>query len=166
MNEVRLVLFVVNGLPFGVIAEDIEEVIEYGRSSSTLPTSENNNRKTTAKQADNKDTNGKDLNPFIEDHINLRGNLISAVNLGRCIGIENAEVPLDAKILVAKTNEMLVGFIVDNVTSILELDETCIKDAPNIIMTPQNKCIKNFAIHDGSIFPIIRFSDIIGKIFQ
>lgn len=147
MNETHVVVFSLNGVPFGANAEEIEEVVR----CDVLQKSENRNE-------------GKEHNlPCMEGYAGIRGSMIPVVNLGKYLGFDESHVPSNAKIILVKTGENFTGFIVDNVAEIIRLDENSIKDAPRIITTPENECIEKFVIRGESLFPVIRFEKIINR---
>ncbi len=71
--------------------------------------------------------------PWIKGLINLRGEVIPIVDLRLFFGIENASYGDNTVIIVIKTDEnKLVGIIVDNIESILQLDRQNIVPAPEM----------------------------------
>ena len=71
--------------------------------------------------------------PWIKGLINLRGEVIPIVDLRLFFGIEDAAYGENTVIIVIKTDEnKLVGIIVDNIESILQLDRQNIVPAPEM----------------------------------
>ncbi|NSW89781.1 MAG: chemotaxis protein CheW [Firmicutes bacterium] len=142
MNEAQIVVFSLDGLPFGASAEEVEEVVEYSILQGEYGNSENKM-------------------PYMEGYTNVRGNMIPVVNLGKYLGLEGTTVPDDPKIILARANKILVGFAVNNVSRILRLKGKAIQDTPRIITTPENACIKKFAIDGELLFPIIHLESVL-----
>lgn len=147
MNETQLVVFSLKGMPFGAEAEEIAEVIR---------------QDVLHKNQDCSKSKEHNL-PCMEGYVNVRGNMVPVVSLGKYLGLEETPIPPNAKIILVKYNEKFAGFIVDNVTEILRLDESSIKNAPSVITTPENKYIEKFVVKDESVFPVISFKSILMK---
>jgi len=71
--------------------------------------------------------------PWIKGMINLRGEVIPIVDLRVRFDIQNIHLGENTVIIVIKTEEnKLIGIIVDNIESILELDKQLIVPAPDM----------------------------------
>jgi purine-binding chemotaxis protein CheW len=71
--------------------------------------------------------------PWIKGLINLRGEVIPIVDLRVLFNIHNRGIGENTVIIVIKTQEnKLIGIIVDNIESILELDRQMIVPAPEM----------------------------------
>jgi purine-binding chemotaxis protein CheW len=71
--------------------------------------------------------------PWIKGLINLRGEVIPIVDLRVLFNINNTGIGENTVIIVIKTQEnKLIGIIVDNIESILELDRQMIVPAPEM----------------------------------
>ncbi|HHD77404.1 MAG TPA: purine-binding chemotaxis protein CheW [Campylobacteraceae bacterium] len=71
--------------------------------------------------------------PWIKGMINLRGEVIPIVDLRIRFDIKDATFKENTVIIVVKTDEnKLVGVIVDNIESILELDSQIVVAAPDM----------------------------------
>jgi purine-binding chemotaxis protein CheW len=147
MNDAQVVVFFLNGMQFGADTKEIEEVMRYDVLHKSQNCSESKEHSL----------------PCMEGYANVRGSMIPVVNLGKYLGLEEAAISYNAKIILARANENLAGFIVDNVTEIMRLDENSIKKAPGIITTPENECIEKFVIKDEFLFPVIRFESILKR---
>jgi purine-binding chemotaxis protein CheW len=71
--------------------------------------------------------------PWIKGLINLRGEVIPIVDLRVLFNLHNRGIGENTVIIVIKTQEnKLIGIIVDNIESILELDRQMIVPAPEM----------------------------------
>ncbi len=71
--------------------------------------------------------------PWIKGMINLRGEVIPIVDLRARFEIEDADYGPNTVIIVIKTSEdKLIGIIVDNIESIIDLDTQVIVPAPDM----------------------------------
>ena len=57
--------------------------------------------------------------PFIEGLLNLRGKVLTVFNLRKRFNMPDKENDENTKILIVNSNDMLLGFIVDNVKEIV-----------------------------------------------
>lgn len=64
--------------------------------------------------------------------INLRGEVIPAVDLRRVIGLPVAEYTLDTPMIVCRVQGKLVALVVDSVEDVVELPEDCVQPAPPV----------------------------------
>ncbi|RUM67335.1 MAG: chemotaxis protein CheW [Sulfurospirillum sp.] len=70
---------------------------------------------------------------WVKGLVNLRGEVIPIFDLRLLFGIENAKFSENTVIIVVKTSEdKLIGLIVDNIKSILELNQNNLSPVPEI----------------------------------
>ena len=74
------------------------------------------------------------------------------------MGTECANSTDSKKVIVTGDNGEYRGFIVDEVIQLLRVPESSIHDAPEILLTEQNKYIDKFCITDKQLFPMINLS--------
>lgn len=82
---------------------------------------------------------------YIEGIINLRGEVLPIYSLRKKFKLEKKLTDDETKIIVAVTNEMKIGFVVDSVAEILHIDEESIEKAPKIVTGISRKYIKSVA---------------------
>lgn len=71
--------------------------------------------------------------PWIKGMINLRGEVIPIIDMRVRFDIENVSFGHNTVIIVIKTSEdKLIGIIVDNIESIIELDTQMVVQAPDM----------------------------------
>ncbi len=81
--------------------------------------------------------------PWIKGLINLRGEVIPIIDLRMLFNIQTKEVGENTVIIVIKTDEnKLIGIIVDNIDSILDLDRQTIVPAPEMGVSIDPKYIE------------------------
>jgi len=136
MNEVHIVLFHLNDSLFGVNAEEVEEIIEYSIQSRD------------------------EEHPFIEGYTTVRGVEIPVVNLAGYLGLDESTGTKHSKLILTKIDGSLVGFSVSSVQTIKTLNKEAVQDAPPILTTAKNECIKKFAIDGENIVPVINLQSI------
>lgn len=62
--------------------------------------------------------------------VNLRGNVIPAIDMRMLVGLESQEYTLETPMIITDTEGQTVALIVDEVQDVLELPEACIQEAP------------------------------------
>lgn len=64
-----------------------------------------------------------DTPDFVEGVVNLRGKIIPVIDLKKRFHLEGKEISEETRIIITDTDGKTVGFIVDNVTEVLRLNE-------------------------------------------
>ncbi|NLP46380.1 MAG: chemotaxis protein CheW [Epulopiscium sp.] len=70
---------------------------------------------------------------YIEGIINLRGDIHPIYNLRKRFNLASKPVDDNTKIIIVNSNDMMVGFIVDSVTEIIQMEEEQIEAPPKLI---------------------------------
>ena len=70
---------------------------------------------------------------FVLGVINLRGRIISVVDLGRQLGMAPSEITSASRILVIHFDGVSVGFLVDAATSVIKVPGDAIDPPPDMI---------------------------------
>ena len=60
--------------------------------------------------------------PYVRGVVNLRGQLITVIDLRRKLGMAALETQVDMRIIVARGQDGTVGLLVDRVADIVEID--------------------------------------------
>jgi purine-binding chemotaxis protein CheW len=64
--------------------------------------------------------------------INLRGQVIPAVDLRRLVGLPADEYTLETPMIICRVGEVLLALVVDEVLDVIELPPGCMQDAPRM----------------------------------
>lgn len=118
MPEKQYVVFKLDKGEFGIDIMNVREIIPY-EESIPLP----------------------DTPSFSEGVINHRGNVIPIINLRKRFLLEEAEVTKDTRIIVISLDEKEIGFVVDEASQTLRLDNDLIDPAPSIAEKVHKKYI-------------------------
>ncbi|PKM57421.1 MAG: chemotaxis protein CheW [Firmicutes bacterium HGW-Firmicutes-3] len=92
---------------------------------------------------------------YIEGMINLRGEVLPIFSLRKKFNLTDKPHDDDTKIIVVNTNDIKVGFVVDSVEEILQIDEEVIEVAPAIVAGINRKYIKSVAKVDHRMIVLI-----------
>lgn len=82
---------------------------------------------------------------YIEGMINLRGEVLPIFSLRKKFNLEDKQYDEETKIVVVYTGDIKIGFIVDSVQEILQIEESDIEVAPPIVAGINRKYIKSVA---------------------
>lgn len=82
---------------------------------------------------------------YVDGIINLRGEVLPIFNLRKKFHLADRPTDEDTKIIVAFTNDMKVGFVVDAVAEIMNIDDSEIEPTPKIITGIERRYIKSVA---------------------
>ena len=70
--------------------------------------------------------------PFVDGVINLRGRIIPVMDMASRFGQRRSETSKSTRIIVAGTNGMRVGLVVDAVTEVLMVPEDAVEPTPEV----------------------------------
>jgi purine-binding chemotaxis protein CheW len=120
MARVQYVVFEVAGREFGVEAGLVNGIIRANKVSIQMV------------------PNSSDA---VEGMINWRGKVSYVLNMRKKFRIDNAAATEDSKIIMAYTNNSVVGFLVDEVTDIITFNAEEIEAAPPFIQKSISQCV-------------------------
>lgn len=133
----KYVIFKVDSEEYGVSIESVREITEYkNKKISKLP----------------------DTSFFVEGIINLRGIIVPIISLKKLFKIEK-ENDKDSRIIIVGIDNKQIGFIVDDASQVLQIDE--IENAPEIIIGDDKKYISGIAKIKEKLIVILDFKKIL-----
>lgn len=132
MSELQTVVFSLNGQLFGADASQVFQIIRY-QEVTRIPR----------------------MPKFIEGIINYRDSVLPVINLAHRFETGESEINRKTKILVARMEDRLAGFIVDDVSEIIRFAEEDIEPAPLIINSEAGAYLKKVGKKDGKLISII-----------
>ena len=118
MAEVQLVVFNLCNEEYGVDIMQVKEIVNY-----MVPVKVPN------------------APEFIEGIINLRSEIIPIINLKKRFNIEGQEIEENKRIIVMNINEKKVGFVVDEASEVISIENESIEPAPDIVTGVDRKYI-------------------------
>lgn len=98
---------------------------------------------------------------FIDGIINLRGEIIPIINLNKRFNIDNKGVDSDTRIIVINLNDKNVGFIVDEASQVLRIEDKDIDPAPEIIAGVDRQYINGVGKIDDKIVILLDLEKIL-----
>jgi len=91
----------------------------------------------------------------IEGVINLRGEIIPVVSLKRKFEMEDGKVDVNTRIIIFKLADKVIGFLVDEASQVVRIQNEHIEPAPTIIKGPQQDYIEGVGKLDHTIIFIL-----------
>ncbi len=82
---------------------------------------------------------------FVDGIINYRGVITPVINLRRKFGLVIKEPTSNTRIIIINLNEKQVGFLVDDASQVLTIDEKDVDPAPELITNIEDKYIDGIA---------------------
>lgn len=67
---------------------------------------------------------------FVEGVMNLRGDVIPVIDLGKRFDLDNHKRDKETRIIVVKVEEKFIGLLVDRVNEVLTIDQSVIEEPP------------------------------------
>jgi len=86
-----------------------------------------------------------DTPAYIEGLINLRGKVFTVFNLRKRFNLPEKEFDGETKIVIVNANSTTFGFIVDEVSEILKVEDEDIESAPQILTSLSSKFVSGVA---------------------
>ncbi len=91
---------------------------------------------------------------YVDGLLNLRGDIIPVVNLKKRFKM-NDTTARDKRILIARKGELLIGFLVDDASQSMTVEEQAILPPPKIAIKRDNAYISEVCIHNNELVIVI-----------
>ncbi len=98
---------------------------------------------------------------FIEGIINLRGNIITVINLREKLGLPDKEDDNNTRVIVVEINERIIGFIVDSVEEVVRISSSITEAPPDSLNIIDTEYIKSVGKLDDKLLILIDLEKII-----
>jgi purine-binding chemotaxis protein CheW len=100
---------------------------------------------------------------FVLGVINLRGRIISVVDLGRHLGLAPSEIGPASRILVVQLDEATVGFLVDAATAVLKVPGDAIEPPPELMGDVHSDSIQGVAKLEGRLAILLNLQRVLTR---
>lgn len=138
MSENQFVVFSISNQNYSVNIKDVQEIILF-KDAIELPNTPN----------------------FVEGIINLRGDVVSVINLANRLKKNSCMDKKSQKIILTAINGLKVGYLVDTVVGIISATENEITPPPAITLNAESKYISGVINKDTEIILIIDVNKIL-----
>ncbi len=103
---------------------------------------------------------------FIEGIINLRGDVIPVFNLHNKFGLEKTQRTENTKLIIVKSRDMLIAFMVDEVSEIVEIDDSEFHPIPKVVECEETSYIESVIQVKERLIVILNLDGILTEIEQ
>ncbi len=138
MSEKQYVIFSLGNEEYGVDIMKVKEISEF-KESTKVPNAPY----------------------FVDGIINLRGEIIPIVNLKKRFNLEDNGTNSDTRIIVINLNNRNVGFVVDDASQVLRINDNDIEPAPEIIAGIHRQYISGVGKVDEKIIILLDLEQIL-----
>ena len=104
-----------------------------------------------------------DAPDFVEGVINLRGKIISIVDLRKRFGEAHIEASRKNRILVAEIDQKMVGLVVDAASEVIRLPQTEIEPPPEVFEESELKYVTGLGKMNGRLIILVDLAKILEK---
>ena len=102
-----------------------------------------------------------DMPDFIDGIINLRGKVVPIINLNMRFELGETKITDSTKIIVTNINNVLTGFIVNDVTGILRFSEEEVENTPEILLNEKNTYLIGVGKKDDMLISMLDLGKIL-----
>lgn len=100
---------------------------------------------------------------FVDGIINLRGDIIPVVNLKKRFNIADKKADSDTRIIINTINGKDIGFVVDEASQVIKIDDGDIEEAPDIIKGADRQYISGIGKVDDQIVILLNLEKILNE---
>jgi len=140
MAERQYVIFKLDKEEYGVDIMHVKEISEF-KESTKVPSAPS----------------------FVDGIINYRGVITPIINLRRKFSLIEKEVTTSTRIIIINLNNKQVGFLVDDASQVLTIDEKDIDPAPELITRVEDKYINGIAKINERIIIILDLEKVLNE---
>src|SRR6266404_241211 len=102
-----------------------------------------------------------DAPEYMEGVINLRGKIVSVIDLRKRFGVKETESSRRNRILVVEFNGRLSGLIVDSASEVLKIAATDIEPPPAVLQEGGMSCVTGLGKYEGRLIMLLDLSKLL-----
>lgn len=100
---------------------------------------------------------------FLEGVINLRGKIVSVLDLRKRFGKPATPLARRSRVLVVGHRGRLAGMIVDSATQVLRIPESDIESAPSLMQEGGLDCVTGLGKHNGQLVILLDIDKVLAS---
>ena len=104
-----------------------------------------------------------DAPDYLEGVINLRGKIVSVLDLRKRFGQRATELDRRSRILVVEHKERFIGMIVDSASEVLKIPESEIESAPAMMKEGGLDCVTGLGKYQGRLIILLDIGKILAR---
>ncbi|MCP3924425.1 MAG: chemotaxis protein CheW [Desulfobacterales bacterium] len=98
---------------------------------------------------------------FVTGVLNLRGRIVTVVDLGKKLGLSSIEMSKDNRNIIVDSKDEQIGLLVDRISDVLIAKSSQIEPAPANIGNIQGKFFKGVYKTDNSLIGILNIDEVL-----
>lgn len=103
---------------------------------------------------------------YIEGVFNLRGTVITVIDLKKRFGINNTDLGEDSRLLILDFGEMKVGIIVDDISEVVKIDNLSIHNLGNELVSISKNSIEGITIMNDRLIILLNALKLKSEMFK
>lgn len=103
---------------------------------------------------------------YIEGIFNLRGTVITVIDLKKRFELSQTERGIDNRLLILEIDEMLVGIIVDDISEVVRIEDLTVQNLGNQITSISKNSIKGVTIMGQRLIILLNALELKIEIFK
>lgn len=140
MSEKQYVIFKLNQEEYGIEISNVKEITDY-KEGIKVP-------------------NAPD---FIDGVINLRGDVVPVINLKKRFNLDITEIEKNSRVIITNINGKLVGFVVDDASQVLIINDDDIESPPDLILNGNRQFITGIGKVNDEIIILLNFNEVLSE---
>jgi len=120
VSSISYIVFMLNNEEYGIEILYAQEIIRIPKQISKIP----------------------NMPSYVEGVINLRGKVITVINLSKRFAFEETKVSLDSRLLIVELDGTMLALIVDDVSEIISIEDSSIEKLNSVISQIGNNSLK------------------------
>ncbi len=105
--------------------------------------------------------------PLSPDYVlgikNLRGGIVSVIDLGDKIGLHPSKIDEDSRIIIVNWKEEYIGLLVDKIANILPADRNYLEDPPSNVKGMQGKYFQGVINTDSGLIALMNIDEVLAS---
>lgn len=98
---------------------------------------------------------------YVMGVINLRGKIVTILNLARKLGLHSSEITDESRIIIVSWDDEFVGLLVDQVSDVIPADRGDIKPSPSNVKGAQGKYFEGIYHIDQRLIVILNVDTVL-----
>ena len=144
MSAISYIVFMLNNEEYGIEILYAQEIIRIPKQISQIP----------------------NMPSYIEGVINLRGKVITVINLSKRFGFEETKVTLESRLLIVELDNTMLALIVEDVSEIISFEDSSIEKLSSVISQIGNNSLKGIGKIDKRLIILLDASKLKTEVFQ
>lgn len=103
---------------------------------------------------------------FVEGIFNLRGTVITVINLKKRFNFEETEKSNDSRLLILDFDDIKMGIVVDDITEVIRVDNLTIQNLGNEIVNITKNSIEGITIINERLIILLNALELKSEIFN